>query len=75
MPLQDGLRALDLAEQHGHQDCAHVLRELRMLIRTPTLTRLTRAETEELEPESGGEWGLRVHRSLASGPAYRIVSH
>lgn len=46
-----------------------------MLIRTPTLTRLTRAETEELEPESGGEWGLRVHRSLASGPAYRIVSH
>ncbi|XP_039723700.1 ankyrin repeat and LEM domain-containing protein 1 isoform X3 [Pteropus medius] len=48
---QDGLRPLDLAEQQGHQDCAHVLRELQMLTRTPTRTR---AETEELEPESGG---------------------
>ncbi|XP_023390267.1 ankyrin repeat and LEM domain-containing protein 1 [Pteropus vampyrus] len=48
---QDGLHPLDLAEQQGHQDCAHVLRELRMLTRTPTRTQ---AETEELEPESGG---------------------
>uniref|UniRef100_A0A673TYF8 Ankyrin repeat and LEM domain containing 1 n=1 Tax=Suricata suricatta TaxID=37032 RepID=A0A673TYF8_SURSU len=52
---QDGLRPLDLAELQGHQDCAHVLRELQT--RTKTSTR-TRAESQEPEPEPGGGWGL-----------------
>ncbi|XP_039723699.1 ankyrin repeat and LEM domain-containing protein 1 isoform X2 [Pteropus medius] len=59
---QDGLRPLDLAEQQGHQDCAHVLRELQMLTRTPTRTR---AETEELEPESGDDQGS-LERDVAA---------
>uniref|UniRef100_A0A667GHC6 Ankyrin repeat and LEM domain containing 1 n=1 Tax=Lynx canadensis TaxID=61383 RepID=A0A667GHC6_LYNCA len=45
---QDGLGPLDLAEQQGHQDCAHVLRALQ----TPTQTSTrTRAESQEPEPE------------------------
>ncbi|XP_045051499.2 ankyrin repeat and LEM domain-containing protein 1 isoform X3 [Desmodus rotundus] len=64
---QDGLRPLDLAEQHGHQDCLRVLSELRTLTRTPTQTR---AETQELEPEPGSEWGLCGHSGLAYGPTY-----
>lgn len=58
-PPQDGLGPLDLAEQQGHQDCAHVLRKLQT--RTKTLTR-TRAESQEPEPEPepGGGWRLRV---------------
>lgn len=52
VPLQDGLRPLDLAEQQGHQDCVRVLRELPKLPRTPPRTRL---ETQELKPEPSGE--------------------
>ncbi|KAM9245137.1 ankyrin repeat and LEM domain-containing protein 1 [Dugong dugon] len=45
---QDGLRALDLAEQQGHWDCARVLGKLGMRTRTPS-------PTQELEPKPRGE--------------------
>ncbi|XP_026894084.1 ankyrin repeat and LEM domain-containing protein 1 isoform X2 [Acinonyx jubatus] len=66
---QDGLGPLDLAEQQGHQDCAHVLRELQT--RTKTSTR-TRAESQkpEPEPEPGGPnpWGKGLDASPSGLP-------
>ncbi|XP_045348439.1 ankyrin repeat and LEM domain-containing protein 1 isoform X3 [Leopardus geoffroyi] len=66
---QDGLGPLDLAEQQGHQDCAHVLRELQT--RTKTSTR-TGAESQEPEPEPepGGPnpWGKGLDASPSGLP-------
>lgn len=66
---KDGLRPLDLAEQQGHQDCVRILRKLWMLARTPTWTW---AETQVLEPEPSGEYGLYGDRDLTCGPVYRV---
>ncbi|XP_053524013.1 ankyrin repeat and LEM domain-containing protein 1 isoform X5 [Artibeus jamaicensis] len=63
---QDGLRALDLAEQQGHQDCVSVLRELPTLTRTPTWTRVASQEPEP-EPSGTGLKGKRPDIS-PSGP-------
>lgn len=52
VPLQDGLRPLDLAEQQGHRDCVRVLREPPELARTPPRTP---SETQEPEPRPSGE--------------------
>ncbi|XP_036884780.1 ankyrin repeat and LEM domain-containing protein 1 isoform X2 [Sturnira hondurensis] len=63
---QDGLRALDLAERQGHQDCVSILRELTMLTRTPTWTRAGSQEPEP-EPSGTGLKGKRLNIS-PSGP-------
>uniref|UniRef100_A0A8C0SQN7 GIY-YIG domain-containing protein n=1 Tax=Canis lupus familiaris TaxID=9615 RepID=A0A8C0SQN7_CANLF len=64
---QDGLRPLDLAEQQGHRDCAHVLREFQRQRRTRTSTP-TGVEREEPEPEPDGEGDLRVLGDSTSHP-------
>ncbi|XP_006898380.1 PREDICTED: ankyrin repeat and LEM domain-containing protein 1 [Elephantulus edwardii] len=48
---QDGLRALDLAEQQGHRDCERVLRELGTRTWTPL-------PSQEPEAKHSGKWGL-----------------
>ncbi|XP_038282566.1 ankyrin repeat and LEM domain-containing protein 1 [Canis lupus familiaris] len=68
---QDGLRPLDLAEQQGHRDCVHVLREFQRQrrTRTSTPTGVEREEPEpEPEPDGPDPWGKGLDTSRSAPP-------